>query len=111
MEKCHSLTHFSIIACGFIQVSHTDTSILPPTVREALSVTFKMHLAQFLVCAGLAAMLWSYDPIVSGIFVVAVYWAYRLINKAMLARVNKPKEEPAAVSQPAQPQDEGLPSS
>ena len=57
------------------------------------------------------AMLWSYDPIVSGIFMVGVYWAYRQINKAMLARVAKPKEGPATLSQPTQTQDKELPSS
>lgn len=105
---CFAYAIPTLIACGFIQVSHTDASILPPTVREALSVTFKMHLAQFFVCVGVAAMLWSYDPIVSGVFMLAVYWAYRQINKAMQARVNKPKEGPAALSRPAQPQDKGL---
>lgn len=105
---CFAYAIPTLIACGFIQVSHADTSILPPTVREALNVTFKMHLAQFFVCVGVAAMLWSYYPIVSGIFIVAVYWAYQQINKVMLARVNKPKEGPVTLSPPAQPQDKGL---
>lgn len=108
---CFAYAIPTLIACGFIQVSHTDTSILPPTVREAVNVTFKMHLAQFFVCIGVVAMLWSYDPIVSGIFMVAVYWAYRQINRAMLARVAKPKEGPATLSQPTQTQDKELPSS
>jgi hypothetical protein len=85
----------TLIACGFIQVSYPDTSIERPTVREVLRVTHRIYLALFFVFVGLAAMLWSYDPIVSGVFIIAVYWAYQLINRAFKARVAKPKEKPA----------------
>lgn len=89
---CFAYAIPTLIACGFIQVSYSDTSIERPTVREVLSVTHRIYLALFFVFVGLAAMLWSYDPIVSVVFVFAVYWAYQLISRALKVRVAKPTE-------------------
>ena len=82
-----------LIACGFVQMSHADTTIEPPTVREVWKVTNRIYLAYVIVCFGMAAMLWSYDWIVSVIFVVSLYLAFRLIRRALKGRTAKPDAE------------------
>lgn len=98
---CFAYAIPTLVMCGFIQLSYasakpSDQGIQPPTLRQVMKVMGRTHTAYFLVCVGMAAMLWSYDWKISIVFVVSLYWAYRLYRRTVT--VGTPKQRLTAVS-------------
>ena len=104
---CFAFAIPTLVMCGFIQLSHahsnpSDTGIQPPTLREALKVISRTHIAYFFVCIGVAAMLWSYDWNVSIAFIVSLYLPLRLYRRTV--KVGTAKQPPATETVALPPQ-------
>jgi hypothetical protein len=97
---CFALAIPMLIACGFAQSSHMDQTIQPPTVRETLRVLNTMVAAQFIVCIGVVALLWSYDSKVAAAFIVGCYLAVRFVTRALKGRTGMQKPTDAPVTSP-----------
>ncbi|HZT04523.1 MAG TPA: hypothetical protein VFA39_19905 [Steroidobacteraceae bacterium] len=100
---CFAYAIPTLVMCGFILMSHagaksSDQGIQPPTLRQGLKVLGRTHTAYMVVCIGMAAMLWSLDWKVSLVFVLSIYWAYRLYKKTIT--VGAPKSQLTVVPTP-----------
>lgn len=74
---CFALAIPLLTVCGMVLSIQTDPKSEPPTVREVLRAAATLHTAHFILCLGITAMLWSYDPKASCVFVLGCYLALR----------------------------------
>lgn len=108
---CFAFAIPTLVISGFIQLTHasaapSDQGIQSPTLRQAMKVIGRTHMAYFFVCVGVAAMLWSYDWKVSVVFMMALYWALRLYRRTVVVGSTK---QPAAGSVELPSQNEVTP--
>jgi hypothetical protein len=70
-----------LVVLGFLYALQSDPKATPPTVRAALFQVTLLYAAHLLFYFGLAALLWSYDPRIAALFVVACYLALRYFRR------------------------------
>jgi hypothetical protein len=73
-----------LVVLGFLFLLQSDPQSPLPTVRTALLQTTLLHAAHLVFYFGFAALLWSYDPRIAALFVVACYLAWRYLQPFLL---------------------------
>lgn len=71
-----------LVICGTVYLSYTDAKAPAPTARHCFSLNAIMHGSHLVLCVGIAALLWSYQPLVAVVFVVGCWLSWRYLGKA-----------------------------
>jgi hypothetical protein len=74
---CFALATPILVVLGFAASYHADPKKTPPTVQEGVNLHGSIYAADLVFCLGFAALLWSYDPRISGLFVIGCWLAWR----------------------------------
>jgi hypothetical protein len=74
---CFALATPVLVVLGIAASYHADPNKTPPTVQEGVNLHGSIFAADLVFCLGFAALLWSYDPRISGLFVAGCWIAWR----------------------------------
>ena len=70
-----------LVALGFLYATQSDPKATPPTVRAALAQALLLYAAHLLFYFALAALLWSYAPLIAAVFIIACYLAWQYLRR------------------------------
>jgi len=89
-----------LVVLGFLYTLQSDPRTTPPTVKAAFFQAILLYAAHLLFYFVLAALLWSYDPRIAAVFVIACYMAWRYLQRHFAP---KPTESDGAGDRPDEP--------
>lgn len=73
-----------LVVLGLLYALQSDPKTTPPTARAALFQVTLLYAAHLLFYLGLGAMIWSYDPRIAALFVIACYCAWQYVWRQFL---------------------------
>jgi hypothetical protein len=92
-----------LIMLGLIYLSQAEPKSPRPTARQALSIAASIWVAQLIFILGFTAFLWSFSPIISLIFLLSCYRAWRAFRKYTESLPSPTPTVPSSATPPGQP--------
>jgi ABC-type bacteriocin/lantibiotic exporter with double-glycine peptidase domain len=90
---CFVLAIPFLAVLGFMASYHVDPKKTPPTVQETINLHAAIYAADLIFGLGFAALLWSYNPSISILFVASCWLAWRYFKSFAAKTV---KQSPSA---------------